>query len=114
MSVPENVISWRRSLKSGFQFLSKAACIAGTFGVLNLAEKGLREQPNRAHAARVLAVSHAESGSFIFGRRTYDITNGWGGRHPVNGVPVFVLTHKPPPSLKKQTPRQGCSGAFFA
>jgi dihydrofolate reductase len=39
----------------------------------------------------------AESGAYIFGRRTYDITNGWGGRHPVNGVPVFVLTHKPPP-----------------
>ena len=38
----------------------------------------------------------AESGAFIFGRRTYEITNGWGGRHPVNGVPTFVLTHKPP------------------
>jgi dihydrofolate reductase len=38
----------------------------------------------------------AESGAYIFGRRTYDITNGWGGRHPVNGAPVFVLTHKPP------------------
>jgi len=38
-----------------------------------------------------------ESGAFVFGRRTYDITNGWDGRHPVNGVPVFVLTHKPPP-----------------
>jgi dihydrofolate reductase len=38
-----------------------------------------------------------ESGAFIFGRKTYDITNGWGGRHPVNGVPVFVLTHLPPP-----------------
>ena len=37
-----------------------------------------------------------ESGAFIFGRRTYDITDGWGGRHPVNGVPVFVLTHDPP------------------
>jgi len=37
-----------------------------------------------------------ESGAFIFGRRTYDITNGWGGTHPVNGVPVFVLTHTPP------------------
>ena len=39
----------------------------------------------------------AESGAFIFGRRTYDITNGWGGRHPINGVPVFILTHRPPP-----------------
>jgi len=38
----------------------------------------------------------AESGAFIFGRRTYDITDGWGRRHPVNGVPVFVLTHDPP------------------
>ena len=38
----------------------------------------------------------AESGAFIFGRRTYEITDGWGGRHPVNGVPTFVLTHTPP------------------
>jgi dihydrofolate reductase len=22
--------------------------------------------------------------------------DGWGGRHPVNGVPTFVLTHQPP------------------
>jgi dihydrofolate reductase len=38
----------------------------------------------------------AESGAFIFGRRTYEIANGWGGAHPVNGAPTFVLTHKPP------------------
>jgi dihydrofolate reductase len=38
----------------------------------------------------------AESGAFIFGRRTYEIANGWGGRHPVNGVPTFVLTNNPP------------------
>jgi dihydrofolate reductase len=38
----------------------------------------------------------AESGAFIFGRRTYEIANGWDGRHPVNGVPTFVLTHEPP------------------
>ena len=37
-----------------------------------------------------------ESGAFIFGRRTYDITDGWGGRHPVNGAPTFILTHNPP------------------
>jgi dihydrofolate reductase len=37
-----------------------------------------------------------DSGAFIFGRRTHEITQGWGGRHPVNGVPVFVLTHYPP------------------
>jgi dihydrofolate reductase len=38
----------------------------------------------------------AESGAFIFGRRTYEIADGWDGRHPINGVPVFVLTHTPP------------------
>jgi dihydrofolate reductase len=38
----------------------------------------------------------AESGAFIFGRRTYEIANGWGGDHPVNGAPTFVLTHNPP------------------
>jgi dihydrofolate reductase len=39
---------------------------------------------------------YAESGAFIFGRRTYEIAHGWNGAHPVNGVPVFVLTHHPP------------------
>jgi dihydrofolate reductase len=38
----------------------------------------------------------AETGASIFGRRTYEIANGWGGRHPVNGIPIFVLTHRPP------------------
>jgi dihydrofolate reductase len=38
----------------------------------------------------------AESGAYIFGRKTYEITNGWDGRHPVNGAPTFVLTHNPP------------------
>jgi dihydrofolate reductase len=47
---------------------------------------------NRAEVERMFA----ESGAFIFGRRTYEIANGWNGRHPVNGVPTFVLTHKPP------------------
>ena len=37
-----------------------------------------------------------ELGAYVFGRRTYDIVDGWGGRHPVNGAPVFVLTHNPP------------------
>ncbi|MBV9496412.1 MAG: dihydrofolate reductase family protein, partial [Acidobacteria bacterium] len=37
----------------------------------------------------------AESGAFIFGRRTYEIANGWEGRHPVKGLPVFILTHEP-------------------
>jgi dihydrofolate reductase len=53
-----------------------------------------RPGANREQVERMFA----ESGAFIFGRRTYDITSGWGGRHPVNGAPVFILTHNPPPA----------------
>ncbi|TQI74735.1 dihydrofolate reductase [Bosea sp. AK1] len=47
---------------------------------------------NKAEVDRM----YAQSGAYIFGRRTYDITNGWGGSHPLKGVPLFILTHKPP------------------
>ncbi len=39
-------------------------------------------------------------GAMITGRRTYDITHGWKGYHPVNGIPVFILTHEPPPAAE--------------
>ena len=47
---------------------------------------------NRKEVERMFA----DSGAYVFGRRTYDITNGWGGSHPVTGVPVYILTHNPP------------------
>jgi dihydrofolate reductase len=55
---------------------------------------GMRPAPgaNRDEVERMFA----ESGAFIFGRRTYDITGGWGGSHPLTGVPLFILTHEPP------------------
>jgi dihydrofolate reductase len=34
-------------------------------------------------------------GALIAGRHLYDITQGWGGTHPL-GVPVVVVTHEPP------------------
>jgi dihydrofolate reductase len=34
-------------------------------------------------------------GAFVTGRRTFDITGGWGGRPPL-GVPTFVVTHTVP------------------
>ncbi len=49
---------------------------------------------NRDEVQRLIA----ESGAFIFGRRTYDLTNGWGGSHPIDGMPLFILTHNPPPA----------------
>jgi dihydrofolate reductase len=35
------------------------------------------------------------AGALVTGRRTFDITNGWNGRHPVD-VPIFVVTHTVP------------------
>ena len=35
------------------------------------------------------------AGALVVGRRIFDITNGWGGRHPF-GVPVFVVSHTRP------------------
>jgi dihydrofolate reductase len=36
------------------------------------------------------------SGAMIAGRRTYDITDGWGGSHPIKGLPIFILSHSVP------------------
>lgn len=38
----------------------------------------------------------ATTGAMVVGRRTYDLVDGWGGSHPLPGVPVFVLTRDAP------------------
>ncbi|MGO9975893.1 MAG: dihydrofolate reductase family protein [Solirubrobacteraceae bacterium] len=38
-------------------------------------------------------------GAVISGRRTYDIANGWGGKGPLPGAALFVLTREPPLSV---------------
>ena len=35
------------------------------------------------------------TGCLVVGRHLYDLTNAWGGRHPMD-VPCVVLTHNPP------------------
>src|SRR3712207_4228472 len=46
-------------------------------------------------SAQLLREAHSKMGAFVTGRRTFDITNGWGGRPPL-GVPTFVVTHTVP------------------
>ena len=36
------------------------------------------------------------TGAILTGRWTYDIVNGWGGSHPIHGVPIFVLSKDVP------------------
>lgn len=44
-----------------------------------------------AHLREVIA----NTGALIVGRHLYDLTNGWGGRHPMD-VPTVVVTHSGP------------------
>jgi dihydrofolate reductase len=46
-------------------------------------------------SAELLREAHPRMGGFVTGRRTFDITNGWGGNPPL-GVPTFVVTHSVP------------------
>jgi dihydrofolate reductase len=39
---------------------------------------------------------YQQMGAMLTGRRAYEIANGWGGTHPVNAIPVVILTHDPP------------------
>jgi dihydrofolate reductase len=49
-----------------------------------------------SHASvELLREVHGTMGALVTGRRTFDITNGWGGRPPL-GVPTFVVTHTVP------------------
>jgi dihydrofolate reductase len=38
-------------------------------------------------------------GAVITGRRTYDVSDAWGGSGPLPGVPLFVLTHRLPETV---------------
>lgn len=46
-------------------------------------------------SAEMLREAFSSIGAIVTGRSTFDITNGWGGKHPLN-APVFVLTHNVP------------------
>ena len=48
-------------------------------------------------SADLLGEVFSEIGALVTGRRTFDITNGWGGRHPIGEhIPIFVVTHSVP------------------
>jgi dihydrofolate reductase len=46
-------------------------------------------------SAELLSETSRTTGALVTGRRTFDLTNGWGGGHPLD-VPVFVVTHSVP------------------
>lgn len=48
-----------------------------------------------AASAELLRELIETTGALVVGRRLFDLTNGWDGRHPMD-VPVFVVTHAVP------------------
>src|SRR5215217_125748 len=50
-----------------------------------------------SQAAEMLHEVFSSIGAIVTGRRTFDITNGWGGTHPIRkNIPIFVVTHSAP------------------
>lgn len=48
-----------------------------------------------AQTAEFLREIREMTGALVFGRRTFDLTHGWGGNHPL-GVPVFIVSNSVP------------------
>jgi dihydrofolate reductase len=40
-------------------------------------------------------------GAVVTGRRTYDVSDAWGGNGPVPGLPLFIVTHSVPESVPR-------------
>jgi dihydrofolate reductase len=60
--------------------------------------------------SEVLNEVFESTGAIVAGRRVYDITAGWGGNHPIRGVPVYVLSHDIPETI----PRGGTVFTFVS
>jgi dihydrofolate reductase len=52
-------------------------------------------QVSEASARHLRPAFDGSVGALVCGRRVFDYTQGWGGRHPV-GAPVFVVSHSVP------------------
>jgi dihydrofolate reductase len=69
------------------------------------------ETPNRynhafktsAESTPILDEMFETTGALVVGRRTYDLTDGWGGNHPFPGAPAVVVTHRAPSSVPDGT-----------
>jgi len=48
-----------------------------------------------AESAQQLEQAVSTVGALVYGRHTFDVSNAWGGRHPLD-VPMVILTHRVP------------------
>lgn len=70
------------------------------------------DTPSRVNLAFTMAADSAQffddgvsrTGAVIAGRRTYDLSEAWGGQGPMRGLPLFVVTHHVPGSVPSGEP----------
>lgn len=70
------------------------------------------DTPSRMNPAFTMAAASAQffddgvsrTGAVIAGRRTYDLSEAWGGQGPMAGLPLFVVTHHVPGSVPSGGP----------
>jgi dihydrofolate reductase len=58
-----------------------------------------------AMSAKFFDEGAGAQGAVITGRRTYDISKAWGGRGPLPGVPLFIVTHRIPDVVPESDPQ---------
>jgi dihydrofolate reductase len=64
------------------------------------ATPGMTFRTSAASAKHVRELTE-RTGALVVGRRLFDMTNGWGGRHPMD-VPVVVVTHHVPEGWERE------------
>lgn len=80
---------------SGFDMLFKWYGAGGVEVPMPDTTAGVPAPHVSAASAELLRQEQAGWGALVVGRHLYDLTNAWGGRHPL-GVTTVVLTHRPP------------------
>ena len=63
-------------------------------------ELSVSKWPASEPGAALLREILGNAGALVAGRRLFDITDGWGDRHPI-GAPVVVVTHRPVPDAER-------------
>ena len=57
-----------------------------------------------ADSARFFDEGVGRCGAVISGRRTYDVSDAWGGHGPMAPLPLFVVTHHVPEQVNESNP----------
>lgn len=81
---------------TGFDLLFKWYSAGGVEVPMPDSTAGVPAPRVSAASAELLRQEQASWGALVCGRHLYDLTNGWGGRHPLD-VTTVVLTHRLPP-----------------